>query len=141
MNEKEAYQALAETLNGAADENWLELKAICPILSDGCGGVVTTQIVQGDGKLKDVPIGMGVFDIEEACLALREYMFNLTGDRIWGLTFTLYPTGKFEIDYDYNKPEGYEETDETITGEEVNQSLFDLGFRAAPTDKDPKGNE
>jgi len=26
----------------------------------------------------------------------------------------LHPDGKFSIDYDYNKPEGYEETDETI---------------------------
>ncbi len=78
---------------------------------------------------------------QEGIYYLRKHLMDLTGDRIWGLTFTLYPTGKFEIDYDYNKPDGYEETDETITGEEINQSLFDLGFRAAPTDKAPKGNE
>jgi len=35
-----------------------------------------------------------------------------------GLTFILYPNGKFNIEYDYNKPEGDEETDETITGTE-----------------------
>jgi len=36
---------------------------------------------------------------------LRTHLIALTGDRIWGLTFTLYPTGKFNIDYDYNKPD------------------------------------
>ncbi|MEO8121765.1 MAG: hypothetical protein ABI606_20885 [Rhodoferax sp.] len=51
----------------------------------------------------------------DAALYLRDDLLKTTGERIWGLTFTLYPTGKFKIDYDYNKPEGYEETDETIS--------------------------
>lgn len=41
-------------------------------------------------------------------------MLKTTGHRIWGLTFTLYPDGKFNLEYDYNKPDDYEETDETI---------------------------
>jgi hypothetical protein len=51
----------------------------------------------------------------DAALFLRDDFLRTTGDRIWGLTFTLFPTGKFKIEYDYNKPEGYEETDETIS--------------------------
>ncbi|MEO8121767.1 MAG: hypothetical protein ABI606_20895, partial [Rhodoferax sp.] len=51
----------------------------------------------------------------DAALYLRDDLLKTTGQRIWGLTFTLYPSGKFKIDYDYNKPEGYEETDETIS--------------------------
>jgi hypothetical protein len=50
----------------------------------------------------------------DAAIYLRDDFLRTTGDRIWGLTFTLFPTGKFKIEYDYNKPEGYEETDETI---------------------------
>lgn len=57
---------------------------------------------------------------------LRDDLLRTTGQRIWGLTFTLYPTGKFNIEYDYNKPEGYEETDEVITGDEINASLTQL---------------
>lgn len=53
---------------------------------------------------------------------LRDHIMNLTGDRIWGLEFTLQPTGKFDIKYDYTKPEGYKETDEVITGEEINRT-------------------
>jgi hypothetical protein len=45
---------------------------------------------------------------------LRDNFLKTTGDRIWGLTFTLLPTGKFNIQYDYNKPEDYEETDDTV---------------------------
>ena len=57
---------------------------------------------------------------------LRDDLLLTTGQRIWGLTFTLYPTGKFNIEYDYNMPEGYEETDEVITGDEINASLGQL---------------
>jgi hypothetical protein len=45
---------------------------------------------------------------------LREDLLKATGQRIWGLALTVFPDGKFSIEYDYNKPEGYEETDETI---------------------------
>lgn len=60
----------------------------------------------------------------DAAIFIRNYILNLTGDRIWGLTFTLYPDGKFEIEYDYDKPEDYEETDEVITGDEINQTFL-----------------
>ena len=56
--------------------------------------------------------------------SLKDNMLKLTGDKIWGLTFTLYPDGKFEIEYNYDKPEDYEETDEVITGEEINQTFL-----------------
>lgn len=49
---------------------------------------------------------------------------KLTCDKIWGLTFTLYPDGKFEIEYNYDKPEDYEETDEVIKGEDINQTFL-----------------
>ena len=44
----------------------------------------------------------------DATLYLREKMLRISQDKIWGLTFTLKPNGKFKIDYDYNKPQGYE---------------------------------
>lgn len=31
--------------------------------------------------------------------------------------FTLYPDGEFDVEYDYNKPENYEEADELVAGE------------------------
>jgi hypothetical protein len=65
-------------------------------------------------------------DTGGAALFLRDDLLRTTGQRIWGLTFTLYPTGKFNIEYDYNMPEGYEETDEVITGDEINASLGQL---------------
>lgn len=62
----------------------------------------------------------------KAALFLRDNLLQTTGQRIWALTFTLYPDGKFNIDYDYNKPEGYEESDDVITGDEINASLTGL---------------
>ena len=66
---------------------------------------------------REVSLSLGMergFKVNDAALFLRDDLLATTGERIWGLTFTLYPDGKFKIDYDYNKPEGYEETDETI---------------------------
>lgn len=70
----------------------------------------------------------------DALLFLRDDLLRTTGQRIWGLTFTLYPDGKFKIEYDYDKPEGYEETDEVISGDEINASLARL------TGRDKKSN-
>ena len=64
--------------------------------------------------------------ISDPCLFLRDDLLRTTGQRIWGLTFTLFPDGQFKIEYDYNKPEGYEESDEVITGDEINASLTKL---------------
>lgn len=50
----------------------------------------------------------------EAATYLRDDMFKTTGNRIWGLTFTLAPNGTFAIEYNYTKPDDYEETDELI---------------------------
>jgi hypothetical protein len=48
----------------------------------------------------------------DAACELRNHHFKATGQRIWALTFTLHPDGKFKIDYDYNRPEWYTEEDE-----------------------------
>ncbi len=56
-------------------------------------------------------------------------MLENTGHRIWGLLFTLYLDGRFEIEYVYNKPDDYEESDDVISGDEINQSLDKLGVR------------
>lgn len=62
----------------------------------------------------------------DAARFLRDDLLATTGDRIWGLNFTLYPDGKFNIEYDYNKPADYEETDEVISGDEINESLSNI---------------
>ncbi len=83
---------------------------------------VGTDLIQDD---KFPPFELSL-QISAALLYLRDDLVQTTGQRIWGLTFTLYPNGKFNIEYDYNKPEGYEETDETISGDEINESLARL---------------
>ncbi|OUL97934.1 hypothetical protein [Variovorax sp. JS1663] len=69
------------------------------------------------------PPRVSIGDAMDAALFLRDDLLKTTGQRIWGLTFTLYPDGKFDIDYDYNRPAGYEETEETV---DLSQALEDL---------------
>lgn len=68
-----------------------------------------------------------LWDGLDAALFLRDDLLRATGQRIWGLNFRFYPDGKFNIEYDYNKPEGYEETDEIISGDEINKITNALG--------------
>lgn len=81
-----------------------------------------------DGQQNSKAIGWGDSSIDAggAGLYLRDNLLQTTGQRIWGLTFTLWPNGKFKIEYDYDKPEGYEESDEVIMGDEINASLQKL---------------
>lgn len=62
----------------------------------------------------------------ESVRYLRDELLRNTGQRIWGLTFTLFPDGRFNIQYDYDRPLGYDETPETIDGDEINASLSNL---------------
>lgn len=62
----------------------------------------------------------------EALKYIKNNILETTGQIIWGLVFTLYPDGRFNIEYDYNKPEGYEESDDEISIEGAVKSLQSL---------------
>jgi hypothetical protein len=116
-----AYEEIGKCLLSKAVPGWSALRTVCPILNKGCGGITTVQ--DGPGGEVAMPLGTAIFALQDACLFLREDLLRTTGNRIWGLTFTLYSDGKFNIEYDYNKPEGYDETEETV---DIAQSLEDL---------------
>ena len=63
--------------------------------------------------------------LKELCY-IRDQILAETGKRIWGLTFTLYPDGKYEIEYDYNVPEGFNEKGEWIGQEHGNTKLSEF---------------
>ena len=123
---EQAYEALAEYGLAFADNRpWDLIKVEFDIYH---------KMVSANRFLvfKGVKTDVGGFESESgsmweglnAVTYIRDYWFKSEGDRIWGLTFTLYPDGKFEIEYSYDKPEDYEETDEVITGEEINQTFL-----------------
>lgn len=53
-------------------------------------------------------------DSDKAAIFIRDDIFEKSRNRIWGLVFTLHPDGVFNIEYDYNKPEDYELTEDTL---------------------------
>ncbi|MBK9446258.1 MAG: hypothetical protein IPO00_09270 [Betaproteobacteria bacterium] len=79
-----------------------------------------------------------------ACKAvqfLRNYLLRTTNKRIWGLTFTLYPDGKFNIEYDYNKPEEYDENEDPISFGEAIAGIQATGVKVEQNDLDDKSPE
>jgi len=129
---EEAYGLLAQYLIGFIDGRQWD-RAVCNmrILNSMARGMHWLEY----GDIVDELGGFSndsnvIWDGLDAALFLRDDLLATTGERIWGLTFTLYPKGKFNIEYDYNKPEDYEDTDELITGEEINQSLSNQNKQA-----------
>lgn len=123
---EDAYQLIGAALLGAALPNWSEIILNTKILGKNCSAMSTEQIYLNSLRENSDIDFSKVFELSDACIFLRDDLLATTNERIWGLTFTLFPDGKIKIEYDYNKPAEYEETDEVITGEEMNQSLTDL---------------
>ena len=86
-------------------------------------GILATMVssewwLSHEGRIENsggAPSSMAESKLKSAAVRfLRDDLLRTTKQRIWGLVFTLHPDGKFNLQYDYNRPEDYEETDETI---------------------------
>lgn len=116
-------QVIADTLSAWAKDNWCIAKFQAPIYKTRCGGMSFSRI-DFDGDERPLEFDWdGVDIVNRAALNLRDDILITTGHRIWGVVFTLYSDGKFNIEYDYNEPEGYEEIDETM---DLSQALQEL---------------
>ncbi|MFA7028432.1 MAG: hypothetical protein WC163_10735 [Sulfurovum sp.] len=80
---------------------------------------------KNDDEYYEIPFEVGVKTMH-ALLFLRDQILQERGKRIWGLTFTLYPDGKHEIEYDYNVPEGFNEQGEWIGEEHKNEAVSEF---------------
>ncbi len=122
---EEAYRLMANQMMAAVNvEDWERLELRFGIFNTMVSSEFIVFLRESIDETKYVE------STEDAALYLRDDLLRTTGARIWGLTFTLYPNGKFNLEYDYNKPEGYEETDDIITGDEMNASLNLLSGKA-----------
>ncbi|MEZ7911488.1 MAG: hypothetical protein QMB55_06655 [Propionivibrio sp.] len=68
--------------------------------------------------------------VGDAATFLCNHILKTTGQRIYGLTFTLYPNGKFTLDYDYERPADYDDSEDSISLEEALGSLGQTGIAA-----------
>lgn len=125
-NENQAYEILVNGLMAHLNnEDWKQMSNRIDIYD---GMTQSSKVIintKGDkiDQYRELSNEL-LFAENDASLFLKNHIFELTGERIWGLTFTLYPDGKFELEYDYDKPEDYEETNEIITGDEINQNFL-----------------
>lgn len=123
---EEAYQELAKgCIDFVHGRPWDFSICQCEIFNK-MASVTTSLTSNSDIQTSSIDWPDRSIDKGGAALFIRDDLQRAKGQRIWGLTFTLFPDGKFKIEYDYNKPDGYEETDEVITGDEINASLYNL---------------
>jgi hypothetical protein len=106
---EQAYQALAqELIDYAANLQWESIGTKTTVIANMTQSSYWRESLGQVIENERLPSMNAAGYASRAVLFLRDDFLRTTGDRIWGLTFTLFPTGKFKIDYDYNKPEGYE---------------------------------
>lgn len=117
---EDAYIDIATKMTESCNASWDKLVLVAGVRASMVRSVFSIFYKDALDESKSVR------GISTAALYLRDNLLATTGQRIWGLTFTLYPDGKFNIEYDYNKPEDYEETDEVITGDEINARLSEI---------------
>lgn len=125
MNDKLGYiyQDLANSLlSDINSANWDKIILTADILVDTASSISFILYDKENDINQEVSFET-VFSINDLLIELRNIMLNNTGHRIWGIVFTLYPDGKFEIEYDYNKPEDYEEIDDVMATDEVHAML------------------
>lgn len=110
---EEAYQALgAAAIEFPKERSWDQVTAKYELLI----GMVSLRCYLEHEGIRDGK-GDGASDniqhtSMDAAEYLRDELLRTTGERIWGLDFTLYPSGKFKLDYDYNRPEDAEDDDD-----------------------------
>ena len=121
---EEAYKYIAlEILSFIGDRQWESGGAKYEIWNQSIG---TSWWLEFNGVLDETgsfPAREASALASEAVRFLHQEIIKTTGDRIWGVNFSLYPDGKFNVEYDYNKPNGLDESAETISGDEINMSL------------------
>lgn len=93
------------------------------IFNDYCDCFSTFEKPEIQGKENLFPNWEEIDEFYKTIISLRDQILAETGKRIWGLTFTLYPDGKYEIEYDYNVPEGFNEKGEYIGEECTNETV------------------
>jgi hypothetical protein len=128
-----AYSALADYLQAfVGDRRWdaatVDMK-VFETMAKGAQSFEYQGLIDATGGFEGA--SDAIWTGLDAAIFLRDDLLKTTGQRIWGLSFTLYPTGKFNIEYDYDKPEGHEVTDETIMGDEINASIDQLMGRGS----------
>jgi hypothetical protein len=128
-NINEAYEAVAQYLWGfIGGREWSKAVALFTVFPDYVRGEQwlfnSNDEIDSFGGFEggSQPMFRGL----DAASYLRDEMLRTTGDLIWGIKFTLYPSGKFEIEYDYNKPAEYEDSDEIISIEDAVGRLNNL---------------
>jgi hypothetical protein len=111
----DAYSAIArEILAFVGDRPWDSATGIYEVLAASTSGKWSLSVGEEEVREGAFPPNDVALLASDGALFLRDNVLTNSGQRIWGLKFTLFPDGRFRIEYDYAKPEGYEDTDETI---------------------------
>ena len=113
-NVEQAYKIIAQTVVTIANtEQWewarLECEIYPTMLYKKYMHFWSDTLHYGRGR-----IPLSEDQSSDAIRFLAADILQTTGQRVWGLTFTYHANGKFDLEYNYNKPDDYEESDETI---------------------------
>lgn len=105
-------------------KKWDKFVLYTVVYNENCE-IQTTLSYENSTKFFELDM-ISIFEVSDLIIFFRDNILKETKKRIWGLTFTLYPDGKHEIEYDYNVPEGFNEQGEWIGEEHNNEAVSEL---------------
>ena len=104
---EDAYHLIASALLQSAGAEWDKLTFNAALLAKSCSNMQTVCFL--DDANHSIALGFkNGFIVSDAAIFLRDDLLKTTGHRAWGLTYTLLPSGKMNIEYSYDKPEDYD---------------------------------
>lgn len=101
---EDAYRELASGIvDFAAGRSWERACCKCEIYDKMASA---TYWLEGSGNIDRDALGWpdSSINIGQAAIFIRNNILATGGQRIWGLTFSLFPDGKFDLEYDYSRP-------------------------------------
>lgn len=108
---EDAYVALASYVNSFIDgRKWDQAGCYMSTydgMTKGRHWLKYQGVLEEKGGFEANPTAMWVG--LDAAAFIRDDLLKKTNQRIWGLNFILYSEGKFKLDFEYDKPDGYEE--------------------------------
>ncbi|WP_044529087.1 hypothetical protein [Herbaspirillum sp. B65] len=118
---EEAYKYIAlEVLSFVNDRQWESAGATYEILNQSIGKSWWLEFKGAKDETGSFPPRETSTLATEAVRFLCQGILETSGHRVWGLNFFFYPDGKFNIEYEYKKPTGFEESDDLINGDAIN---------------------